>query len=141
MSTRYATIIIDDDGREVVSGIGQFEGAAPELPAGRVEAVGAGVLIGMVRGGPVNAFGGFGFPLGSAGVDSRAVGLAVLDRRQPDAAKHELAPAAMATAAQAPDPAKRKARAKPKRTKPGKGKKAGQRRGAGPKAAEGSVHG
>ncbi|RWD40727.1 MAG: hypothetical protein EOS59_29570, partial [Mesorhizobium sp.] len=26
MSNRYATIIIDDDGREVVSAIGQFEG-------------------------------------------------------------------------------------------------------------------
>ena len=30
MSNRYATIITDDDGREVVSAIGVFEGAAPQ---------------------------------------------------------------------------------------------------------------
>lgn len=141
MSTRYATIITDADGREVVSGIGEFEGAAPDPGAGRVEAVSAGVLIGMVRGGPVDASGGFGFPLGSAGADGYAVGLAALDRSQPDVAKHKVIPAAIITAAPAPDTAKRKARAKPKRTKPGKGKKARQGRGAGPKAAEGSVHG
>ncbi|RWQ77230.1 MAG: hypothetical protein EOS85_19660 [Mesorhizobium sp.] len=62
MSNRYATIIADDDGREVVSAIGQFEGAAP-VRHGRVEHVPAGVQIGMVRGGAVDAAGGFGFPL------------------------------------------------------------------------------
>ncbi|MER8829879.1 hypothetical protein NKH73_27680 [Mesorhizobium sp. M0938] len=71
MSDRYATIITDDDGREVVSAIGQFEGAAPQGRAGRVEQVSPGVLIGMVRGGPVDAAGGFGFP--QAGVSDGAV--------------------------------------------------------------------
>ncbi|RWN24373.1 hypothetical protein [Mesorhizobium sp.] len=70
MSNRYATIIADDDGREVVSAIGQFEGAAP-VRHGRVEHVPAGVQIGMVRGGAVDAAGGFGFPL--AGVSDNAV--------------------------------------------------------------------
>ncbi|PAQ04088.1 hypothetical protein LRP31_16110 [Mesorhizobium mediterraneum] len=70
MSSRYATIITDDDGREVVSAIGQFEGAAP-VRHGRVEHVPAGVQIGMVRGGAVDAAGGFGFPL--AGVSDNAV--------------------------------------------------------------------
>ncbi|RWP72921.1 hypothetical protein [Mesorhizobium sp.] len=70
MSSRYATIIIDDDGREVISAIGQFEGA-PDMRRGRVEQVSPGVRIGMVRGGPVDAAGGFGFPL--AGVGDNAV--------------------------------------------------------------------
>ncbi|TIM38276.1 MAG: hypothetical protein E5Y69_13700, partial [Mesorhizobium sp.] len=69
MSNRYATVIADDDGREVVSAIGQFEGAAP-VRHGRVEHVPAGVQIGMVRG-AVDAAGGFGFPL--AGVSDNAV--------------------------------------------------------------------
>ncbi|RWB24670.1 hypothetical protein [Mesorhizobium sp.] len=71
MSKRYATIITDDDGREVVSAIGEFEGAAPARH-GRVEPVAAGVLIGMVRG--VDAAGGFGFP--QAGVSAGAVSIA-----------------------------------------------------------------
>jgi hypothetical protein len=75
MSVRYATIITDDDGREVVSVIGAFE-SAPLARASRVEQVVSGVLIGMVRGGPVDAVGGFGFPRGSQGVDGRAVGMA-----------------------------------------------------------------
>lgn len=142
MSTRYATIITDDDGREVVSGIGQFEGVAPYLPAGRVEVVCAGVLIGMVRGGPVDAAGGFGFPLGSTGVNGRAIGLASLNRPRPDVVKNEVEPAAIATSgALAADAAKRKAKAKPKRTKPGKGKKAVRGRDGGAKAAEGPAHG
>ena len=76
MSNRYATIITDDDGREVVSAIGVFEGAAPQAHAGRIEPVAPGVLIGMVRGDPVDAVGGFGFPRGAHGVDGRAVALA-----------------------------------------------------------------
>ena len=33
---RYATIITDDDGREVVSAIGEFEGTAPRTGPGRI---------------------------------------------------------------------------------------------------------
>lgn len=71
MSKRYATIITDDDGREVVSAIGEFEGA-PDARHGHFELVAAGVRIGMVRG--VDAAGGFGFP--QAGVSAGAVGIA-----------------------------------------------------------------
>lgn len=71
MSSRYATIITDDDGREVVSAIGLFEGV-PQARIGHFEAVPPGVLIAMVRGGPVDAVGGFGFP--QAGVSGSAVG-------------------------------------------------------------------
>ncbi|AZV21105.1 MULTISPECIES: hypothetical protein [unclassified Mesorhizobium] len=45
---RYATIITDDDGQEIVSVIGQFEGAAPQPRLGRVEQVAPVVKIGMV---------------------------------------------------------------------------------------------
>ncbi|WP_421917341.1 hypothetical protein [Mesorhizobium sp.] len=134
MSTRYATIITGDDGREVVSAIGLFAGAAPDVSAGRVEAVGAGVLIGMVRGGAVDAAGGFGFPSGSAGVEGLAIGLALLNRTE---AKPDIVP--FAAPAQGPKRAARKAR--PKRKKPGKGKKAGRARIVEPGAAEGPAHG
>ncbi|MBZ9797781.1 hypothetical protein [Mesorhizobium sp. ES1-4] len=81
---RYATIITGDDGRELVSAIGEFEGAAPQARLGRIEAVAPGVLIGMVR----DATGGFCFP--QAG-DDRAVGLAVARLKAragaPDAAR------------------------------------------------------
>ncbi len=77
MSSRYATIITDDDGREVVSAIGQFEGAAPMRP-GRFEQVPAGVRIGMIRGGPVDAAGGFGFPLAGAGAGGASIVRAAL---------------------------------------------------------------
>jgi hypothetical protein len=100
MSNRYATIITDDDGREVVSAIGQFEGA-PEMRRGRVERVSPGVLIGMVRGGPVDAAGGFGFP--QAGVSGSAVGLVRARLKDlPEAAK--------------PEAARLKSKAKPVRT-------------------------
>ncbi|MDX8468891.1 hypothetical protein RFM26_24590 [Mesorhizobium sp. VK23B] len=59
---RYATIITDDDGAEIVSAIGEFEGAHLPRRAGRVEQVAPGVRIGMVRGGPVEPIAGFGFP-------------------------------------------------------------------------------
>ncbi|PZV40077.1 hypothetical protein [Mesorhizobium kowhaii] len=78
---RYATIITDDDGREVVSAIGEFEGAAPQPRLGRVEQVVPGVLIGMLRGGPVDAVGGFGFAQGSLGSSDRAIGAARLMSR------------------------------------------------------------
>ncbi|CAH2395941.1 hypothetical protein [Mesorhizobium escarrei] len=70
MSKRYATIISDDDGREVVSAIGEFEGA-PDVRHGHFEPVAAGVRIGMVRGGPVDAADGFGFA--QIGVSAGAV--------------------------------------------------------------------
>ncbi|MBB6412225.1 hypothetical protein [Mesorhizobium sangaii] len=78
---RYATIITDDGGREVVSAIGEFEGAAPQARLGLIEQVAPGVLIGMVRGGPVDAAGGFGFALGSLGGRDRAIGAARLTKR------------------------------------------------------------
>ncbi|UVK37655.1 hypothetical protein LHFGNBLO_004727 [Mesorhizobium sp. AR10] len=107
MSVRYATIITDDDGLDVVSAIGEFEGAAPAAHLGRVEQVAPGVLIGMVRGGPVDAVGGFGFPL--LGVNGHAVGIA--------RAKLKALPAAK------PDTANRK-KAKPARRKSRKAKAA-----------------
>ncbi|MER8822572.1 hypothetical protein NKH70_22610 [Mesorhizobium sp. M0991] len=73
MPNRYATIITDDDGREVVSAIGEFAGAAPYARHGRFEQVAAGVRIGMVRGGTVDAVGGFGFPLGA--LDGKAAAI------------------------------------------------------------------
>lgn len=95
--TRYATIITDDVGREIVSAVGEFEGAAPEPRLGRVELVAPGVLIGMVR----DAAGGFGFP--QAGIGGQAIGL-VLARLKAQAAKRNGA-------------AKPAAAAKPKRAK------------------------
>ncbi|WP_292137918.1 hypothetical protein [Mesorhizobium sp.] len=76
MTTRYATIITDDAGQDIVSTIGQFEGAAPQVRNGTVEQVADGVLIGMVRGGNVDPVGGFGFPDGAPGATGRAVGIA-----------------------------------------------------------------
>lgn len=85
---RYATIIIDDDGREVVSAIGEFEGACSEPGFGRAEAVPAGVRVGMVRGGSVDAAGSFGFPASGPDAGAAARMLAVLRRlRQPRPAK------------------------------------------------------
>ncbi|TPJ70472.1 hypothetical protein [Mesorhizobium sp. B2-6-7] len=66
MSTRYAIILTDADGNEVVSDIKQMEGAAPQVPSGyKAVKVPDGVQIGMIKGGPVNAVGGYGFPEGS----------------------------------------------------------------------------
>ncbi|RWA66127.1 hypothetical protein [Mesorhizobium sp.] len=59
---RYATIITADDGAEIVSAIGEFESCGLPRSTGCVEEVAPGVLIGMVRGGPVEAVAGFGFP-------------------------------------------------------------------------------
>ncbi|MER8793954.1 hypothetical protein NKH75_07065 [Mesorhizobium sp. M0984] len=72
MTTRYAIIIEDGDGNEIVSTIGQFEGGPPQVRAGMVEKVDDGVMIGMVRGGQVDAVGGFGFPEGTKGAEGRA---------------------------------------------------------------------
>ncbi|MER9328167.1 hypothetical protein [Mesorhizobium sp. M0488] len=71
MTQRYATIITGDDGQEIVSAIGEFEGAAPRPRLGRVELVAPGVLIGMVR----DAAGGFCFP--QTGLAGHSVGLAM----------------------------------------------------------------
>ncbi|TPM38114.1 hypothetical protein [Mesorhizobium sp. B2-3-4] len=68
---RYATIITGDDGREIVSAIGEFEGAPPPVLLGRVEPVAPDVLIGMVR----DKAGGFGFP--QAGIGGQLLGLAM----------------------------------------------------------------
>ncbi|CAN7500028.1 hypothetical protein LJR234_003628 [Mesorhizobium amorphae] len=132
---RYATIITDDDGQEIVSAIGEFE-AAPQARAGRLEAVPAGVLIGMVRGGPVDAVGGFGFPLGTQGAGDRAVGVAAIRKAKvclarADAVQPEATPAAPSATAK-PETARparqvkrlrKPARAKGRR-KPGKAKAA-----------------
>ncbi|MER8455838.1 hypothetical protein NKH24_06825 [Mesorhizobium sp. M1300] len=72
MTTRYATIIENEDGQEIVSTIGQFEGGPPRVRSGTVEQVADGVVIGMVRGGPLNAIDGWGFPVGSTGGEGRA---------------------------------------------------------------------
>ena len=73
MTTRYATIIEGNEGEEIVSAIAQMEGAAPEPRSNaKVEKVADGVMIGMVRGGPVDSVGGFGFPKGSAGKEGRS---------------------------------------------------------------------
>ncbi|UVC18421.1 hypothetical protein [Mesorhizobium onobrychidis] len=108
MSKRYATIITDDDGREVVSAIGEFEGA-PDARHGRVEPVAAGVRIGMVRG--VDAAGGFGFP--QAGVSAGAVSIArAALKAASGAGKSGSAAGAKGDAANRPR--------KPTRAKPGK---------------------
>jgi len=96
---RYATIITDDEGREIVSAIGAFEGAAPQPRLGRVELVAPGVLIGMVR----DAAGGFGFP--QAGIGGQAIGL-VLARLKAQASVAKRAGAAKPAAAK-PKRAKR----------------------------------
>ncbi|WP_189557157.1 hypothetical protein, partial [Mesorhizobium sp. M4B.F.Ca.ET.089.01.1.1] len=101
---RYATIITADDGSDTVSAIGIFEGAARPLRPGCVEEVAPGVLIGMVRGGPVDPVGGFGFPLGAQG--GRMIGIARMarpDRREPAAAPIEAAPTGAAASAEGAD--------------------------------------
>lgn len=95
---RYATILTGDDGAEIVSAIGEFENAHPPLRAGRVEEVAPGVLIGMVRGGPLEAVAGFGFP--RRGLGPSAIGAAV---------------AKLKALAAPPKPARAKPRRKPAR--------------------------
>lgn len=130
MPTRYATIITDDDGREVVSAIGEFE-SAPQARAGRFETVAAGVLIGMVKGGPVDAVGGFGFALGSQSANGRAVGIAranlkALPEAAPKSGQGDSTPAKVR-----PEMAKPvRKKAKPARRKSRKGKAAKPARAA-----------
>ncbi|MDX8452818.1 hypothetical protein RFM98_08625 [Mesorhizobium sp. VK9D] len=99
---RYATIIIADDGAEIVSAIGEFEGAS--LPRHNVEQVAPGVRIGMVRGGPVDAVAGFGFPRPGLGPSAARAATAKLK-----------AMAAPATVAGPAKPARAKPRRKPVR--------------------------
>lgn len=124
MTTRYATIITGDDGQEVVSAIGEFEGAAPRPCLGYVEQVGPGVLIGMVR----DAAGGFCFP--QTGIAGHLVGLVMARlKARAGAAK----PAQAAKLADAAKP-KRTQGAK-KRTRKNRSKKPASRaRSALPKA-------
>jgi hypothetical protein len=65
MTVRWAVIIITDAGEEEVSDIKQMEeGTEPELDEttnATAEEVADGVEIGMIRGGPVGAVGGFGW--------------------------------------------------------------------------------
>ncbi|TRC96795.1 hypothetical protein FJV76_02780 [Mesorhizobium sp. WSM4303] len=120
MSNRYATIIIDDDGHEIVSAIGLFEGIAPQARIGRVEPVAPGVLIGMIRGGPVDAIGGFGFPRGAH--DGSAIGLARASLKAAPA-ENSHAPAADAAGRKTtrkPVKAKRRKSGKIKRARPAK---------------------
>ncbi|RAZ90415.1 hypothetical protein DPM33_12880 [Mesorhizobium hawassense] len=110
---RYATIITADDGAEIVSAIGEFENAHPPRRHGRVEQVAPGVLIGMARGGPVEAVAGFGFP--RQGLDPSAVRAATAKLK---------AMAAPATDSEPPKPVRAKPRKKParkvRRAKPAK---------------------
>jgi len=61
---RYATIIKDNEGREVVSSISLMEGTTPEIrkdSTAKVVKVPDGVVIGMVKGGKHGSVAGFGW--------------------------------------------------------------------------------
>ncbi|MDX8526311.1 hypothetical protein RFM68_17565 [Mesorhizobium sp. MSK_1335] len=120
---RYATIITADDGAEIVSAIGEFEGASLPRRNGRVEQVAPGVRIGMVRGGPVDTVAGFGFPRQGPGPSAVRAVTAKLQAM--------VAPAAVAK------PAK-PARARPRRKPAHKVRKAKAAKAA---ASDAAVHG
>lgn len=67
MSERYATILTQDDNTEIVSNICQYEGKPPEPSSknAKIVKIPDGVKIGMVKGGELEASGGYGFPAGS----------------------------------------------------------------------------
>jgi hypothetical protein len=90
---------------------------------GRVELVTPGVLIGMVKGGPVDVVGGFGFPSGSLGVDSRAIGLA---RAKLDARPDKQAEPKPDVPVRARKPKAKSRRARPVRAKAGRKAKSGK---------------
>ena len=122
---RYATIIIDDDGREVVSAIGEFEGACREPGFGRAAVVAAGVRVGMVRGGLVDASGGFGFPARGPDAGAAAGMLAMLKRlshARPAKTAGEAAGAGSGPARKAGKPARGKAGRAKRGRKAGSGK-------------------
>ncbi|WP_292533669.1 hypothetical protein, partial [Mesorhizobium sp.] len=80
---RYATIITGDDGAEIVSAIGEFASFGEPPRTSRVEAVAPGVRIGMVRGGPVDAIAGFGFPRQGLDPSAMRAAAAKLKRTEP----------------------------------------------------------
>ncbi|RVD55069.1 MULTISPECIES: hypothetical protein [unclassified Mesorhizobium] len=134
--TRYATIITDADGQEIVSAIGGFEGTAPQPRLGRVEQVAPGVKIGMVR----DAAGDFCFP--QAGIAGPLVGL-VMARLKAQTAK----PAQGAKPAGAARPKRVQGAKKRTRKKSARSKKPASRAGSMPKpgipaanAVGGQVH-
>ena len=131
MPTRYATIITGDDGREVVSAIGEFEGVAPRPRLGRVEQVAPGVLIGMVR----DEAGGFRFP--RADIAGQLVGLAMarLKARAGTAKPAQAAKPAGAAKPKRAQGARKRTRKKSARSK----KPARQARPATPKAGMASA--
>lgn len=64
MSERYATIVKDNDGREIISNISVMEGTTPEIRKdsdAKVMKVPDGVLIGMVKGGKHGSVAGWGW--------------------------------------------------------------------------------
>lgn len=76
MSERYATLVKDNDGREVVSNISLMQGTTPEIRKdsdAKVVKVADGVKIGMVKGGKHGAVGGFGWddPLDASGAEDK----------------------------------------------------------------------
>ena len=113
---RYATIITGDDGAEIVSAIGEFESAHPPRGLGGAEQVAPGVRIGMVRGGPVDAVGGFGFPLqglGRAAIADARAKLEAAALKPPVSLQAEVSSRVDPTAT--PRPARSKPRKKPVR--------------------------
>ena len=70
MPERYATIIKQDDGTEIVSSIAQMEGVPPEVRADQKDKIKVikapdGLKIGMIKGGKGDAVAGFGWPANS----------------------------------------------------------------------------
>ncbi|RWM20459.1 hypothetical protein [Mesorhizobium sp.] len=150
---RYATIIIDDHGAEIVSAIGEFESSGLPRRAGRVEEVAPGVRIGMVRGGPIDAVGGFGFS--RQGLDHTAIAAAASTLKAAAAPKLPISPlvgemagrpegGAVPPTLPAGKPASdqavlpRRARAKPRKKPP---RKAGKAKAASSRAPEAATHG
>ncbi|MER8981082.1 hypothetical protein [Mesorhizobium sp. M0870] len=123
--TRYATIITDADGQEIISAIGEFEGIAPQPRLGRVEQVARGVKIGMVR----DEAGGFGFP--QAGIAGHLVGLVTARLR---ARTGVARPFAAAKPADAAKPKRIQGAKKRTRKKSARSKKPASRAGSMPKA-------
>ncbi|TIQ29535.1 MAG: hypothetical protein E5X48_13360 [Mesorhizobium sp.] len=132
---RYATIITADDGAETISAIGEFEGAHLPRRAGRIEEVAPGVRIGMVRGGPVDAVAGFGFPRQDLDHSAIAAVMATLKATAP-VSDPPISPLAEDQALP-PKPARAKWRKKPAR----RAAKARAARSAGASAADAAANG
>ena len=107
----------------------------------------------MVRGGPVDAVGGFGFPLGTQGAGDRAVGVAAIQKAKAclaraNAVQPEATPAVTSatakpeTARPARKPAKAKGRRKPGKAKAARARQANAvKRPAGRAGLDGAPHG